>query len=303
MMACHARLRPSVYEVLGRWWDATWGLPTVCAIQCLWWHATLNIIQLSVLSKGYDGMPGLASSNRVCCPRAAQACHARLCSIVCVVQRRWWHATPYIIQPWVLSNGNNKMRRGTSVISVCSTRAMMECHDQCRPKLCVVEWLWWHAMPEFVRLCELSKGYYGMPRPSLFHSLCYPLATRSCHTWRRQTVCVVQGPWWHATLNVLQPCVVYKHYDGMLLLTLSNCVWCPRDMISILAWCHPSVCVIQGLWWYGMPNIVRVCAVQGQWLHVTPDVIWPCVLSKVYEGMPRPTLFIRMCSIRAMMAC
>ena len=60
MMACHARRRPTVYAVKGRRW-----------------HATPDVVRPCVLQKGEDGMPRPTSFDRVCCPKAYFAVHAR----------------------------------------------------------------------------------------------------------------------------------------------------------------------------------------------------------------------------------
>ena len=60
MMACHARRRPTVYAVKGRRW-----------------HATPDVVRPCVLQKGEDGMPRQTPFDRVCCPKAYFAVHAR----------------------------------------------------------------------------------------------------------------------------------------------------------------------------------------------------------------------------------
>ena len=71
VMSCHARRRL-----------------TVNAAQRRWWHATSDVVQQCVLSKGGDVMPRPTSSNCMCCPRAVMACHARRRSTVCDVKGR-----------------------------------------------------------------------------------------------------------------------------------------------------------------------------------------------------------------------
>uniref|UniRef100_A0A494G8N6 Uncharacterized protein n=1 Tax=Solanum lycopersicum TaxID=4081 RepID=A0A494G8N6_SOLLC len=50
-----------------------------CYARC---HSTVCAIQ------GCDGMPRLTSFDRVCCPRAMMACHARRRLTVCTAQRQ-----------------------------------------------------------------------------------------------------------------------------------------------------------------------------------------------------------------------
>ena len=69
------------------------------------------------------------------------------------------------------------------------------------------------------------------------------------------TVCAVQKRLWHATPDVVRPCVLPKGDDGMPRPTSSDRVCCPKAAMS----CHARRCR-------------------------------PCVLSKGGDVMPRPTL-------------
>ena len=69
MMASHARHRSTMFAVQGRGW-----------------HATLDVVQLSVLPKGDDYMPRPTSFNCVCSPRAVMSSHARHC-LACVLSK------------------------------------------------------------------------------------------------------------------------------------------------------------------------------------------------------------------------
>ena len=59
---------------------------TVEASQGRLFHATPNVVQLCLRSKGYNGMAFPTSFDSVCCQKAMIACHARLCFTVCCVQ-------------------------------------------------------------------------------------------------------------------------------------------------------------------------------------------------------------------------
>ena len=63
-----------------------------------------------VLPKGDAGMRRPTSFDRVCCPKAMMACHARRSS------------------PCVLPKGDNGMPRSTSFDRVCCTKAVMSFH-------------------------------------------------------------------------------------------------------------------------------------------------------------------------------
>ena len=58
-------------------------------------------------------MPRLTSFDRVCCPKAMLACHARRRSIVCAAQTSCLHATPDVVRPFVLPKGDDGMPRPT----------------------------------------------------------------------------------------------------------------------------------------------------------------------------------------------
>ena len=70
VMSCHARRHS-----------------TVCAVQRRRWHAMPDVVRPCLPSKGYDGMPRSTSFDRLCCPKAMMACHARRSSTVCAAQR------------------------------------------------------------------------------------------------------------------------------------------------------------------------------------------------------------------------
>ena len=173
-------------------------------VQGLLWHAPPDVVRSSVLPKGNDGTPRLTSFDRVCCTKAVMSCHARRC------------------RPCVLSKGSDVMPRPKSsdralspmaVISCharrrhvvfcpmavmschdrprCSPRAMISFHAPHRPTVGAVQGRRWHATPEVIRPCVLSKGGDGMPHPMSSDFLCCPKAMIACHTRRRLTVCAV----------------------------------------------------------------------------------------------------------------
>ena len=57
-----------------------------CAAQGRLWHATPDVVRPFMVSKGDDGMPCPMSFDRLCCPKAMMACHARRRLTVFVVQ-------------------------------------------------------------------------------------------------------------------------------------------------------------------------------------------------------------------------
>ena len=106
----------------------------------------------------------------------------------------------------------------------------------------------------------MSKCFDGMPHPN--NSVCCPLTMLACHARLRPTMCVVQGPRLHARPDVIRLYVMSKVHDIQLRLMLSDCVYCPRSIISCNAQLRPCVCSI----WAMMVS--------------TPDVVRQCMLSK-----------------------
>ena len=84
------------------------------------------------------------TADRLCCPRAMMACHARRRPTVYAVKGRRWHATPDVVRPCVLQKGEDGMPRPTPFDRVCCPKAMMAC----------------------------------MPRPTSFDRVCCPKAMR-----------------------------------------------------------------------------------------------------------------------------
>ena len=189
-------------------------------------------------------MPRSTSSDRVCCPRAMMSCQARRCRscvlpncddgmphpklpTVCAVQGRRCHATPDIVRPCVLSKGEDVMPCLMSSDCVCCPKAMMSCHARrCRP-------------------CVRSKGGDVMPHVMLSDCACSPRAVMSCHARRRSTKYVFQEQGWHATPDVVRPCVQCKDGDGMSCPTSFERVRCPKVVMSCHAQRRLTVCAAQ----------------------------------------------------------
>ena len=152
MISCHAPRRPTVGAVQGRRW-----------------HAKLDVIRPCVLSKGGDGMPRLTSCDRLWCPRAVISCHAR---------RR-----PIVFCPMAMMSCHERPR--------CSPRAVISCLAPRRPTVSAVQGRRWHATPDVIQPCVLSKGSDCMPHPMSSDCLCCPKAMIACHARRRLTVCAV----------------------------------------------------------------------------------------------------------------
>ena len=118
------------------------------------------------------------------------------------------------------------MPRPTSFDRVCCPKAAMSCHARrCRP-------------------CVQSKGDNVMPRPTLMAVVLSKggdVMPRSTLT----TMCVVQGQWYHATLDVVRSCVLPKGDDGMPRASSFDCVCCPMAMMAYHARRRPTVSAAQ----------------------------------------------------------
>ena len=172
-------------------------------------------------------MPRPTSFDRVCCPRAMMACHARRGSTMCAVQRRCCHATPDIVRPSVLPKGGEVM-----------------------PRLMSFD-------------CVQSKGSDVMPHPTSSDHVCCPRAMMPCHAQRCSTMFAVQGRGWHATLDAVQLSMLPKGDDCMPRLTLFNRVCSPRAVISCNARCCRA-CVLSkgGDVIMPRPTLPTVCTLQ-----------------------------------------
>ena len=130
MMACHALRVPIVFVFQGRWQhatpDAIWscilsngedGMPRSMSSERVCFPREMNSCHvgrhptLSMLSNCDDVMPHPTSSDHVFIPMAMMACHARHIPTLWAAQGRWWHATPAIVRPCVMSKGDDVMPR------------------------------------------------------------------------------------------------------------------------------------------------------------------------------------------------
>ena len=78
------------------------------------------------------------------------------------------------------------------------------------------------------------------------------------------TVCAVQRRLWHATPDVVQPCVLPKGDDGMPRPTLSYRVCCPKAVMSSHARCYRLCVLSKGGDVMPRPTLPCVCVVQGR---------------------------------------
>ena len=172
-----------------------------------------------------------------------------------------------VVKPCVLPKGGDVMQRVTSSYRVCCPNAVMSCDAQrCRP-------------------CVLSKGGDIMPRVTSSDGACSPRAVMSCHARRRPTVRAVQWKRCHPTPDVVRSCVLSKGGDVMPRPTSSDCVCCPKAVMS----CHAQHCHRESF-----PQAVMLCYARRY---------RPCVLSKGGDIMPRLTSSNRACSPRAVISC
>ena len=98
---------------------------TVCAAQGKLWLVMPHIVRLSVLPKGDDGIPCSMSSDRVCCPRAIMACHARCRLNIYATQGTCRHAQIDVVPPYVKCKSDDGMLCPTSYDCMCYPRDMM----------------------------------------------------------------------------------------------------------------------------------------------------------------------------------
>lgn len=105
---------------------------------------------------------------------------------------------------------------------VCSPRAMMAFNARHHQIMCTVQGPWSHAMPEFVKLCVLSKAYDVIPRPTSSDPVCYPRNMVTCHAQSHPT------------------CVLSKGYDNMPRSTSFETMSFKRVVIK----CHARFCPI-----------------------------------------------------------
>ena len=80
------------------------------------------------------------TADRLCCPRAMMACHARRRPTVYAVKGRRWHATPDVVRPCVLPKGDDGMPRPTSLDRVCCAKAYFAVHARSAQALADAAW-------------------------------------------------------------------------------------------------------------------------------------------------------------------
>ena len=151
-----------------------------------------DVVLPCVLSLGVDGMPRSTSFDRVSRPRAMMACPARRRPIVSTSPKAVMSYQARRLSTVCASQRQDGMPRPTSFDRVCCPKAVMACHARCRSTLFAVHGLLWHAPPDVVRSCALSKEGDVMPRSTSFDRVCFPKAMLACHARRRLTVCAAQ---------------------------------------------------------------------------------------------------------------
>ena len=124
------------------------------------------------------------------------------------------------------------------------------------------------------------------------------MAMKACHVWRHPTACVTQGPWWHSTPYVFRSCELSKGDDNKPHSMSSDTICFSREMMTHIAWCHPTICAFQGRWWHSHAKCPTVCAAKGPWWDAMLNIVWSCVLSKGNYGMPHSTSSNRVCKTR-----
>ncbi len=190
---------------------------------------------------------------------------------MCDVQGRRYQATPDVVRQCVFSDSYDGITQSTSSVCMCSTRAMRSYHAHRCLTVCAIKGLWWHATPELVQMCVLSKDHDCMPRLNSSKCVCCQRAMITCHAWHRSIMCAFQRIWWHDIPDIVHLCVQSKSDDEMTL---------PRSLSSV---CYQRARML----WHARAR-PTVCPIKGPWWHVMPDVIWFYMLCKGYAGMPYP---------------
>ena len=137
--------------------------------------------------------------------------------------------------------------------------------------------------------------------------------------WHCTIVFSIQEQWWHATLDVVRPCMLSMG---------DTCMPCPTSFIMCVfqeqRW-HVTSDIV---WRWVLPNEIDgmlcptssdhviwqkamwpcrachypiLCGVLGQWYNATHNVIRSCMISKGDYNIPHPILSDRVCCLRAMM--
>ena len=142
------------------------------------------------------------------------ACQARCRPIVCVGQGLWWHTTPDVVQPCMLSKSNDGMTRPTSSHHMCYPRAKMSCHARRHQAACATQWWWRHATSDVIQSFVLPKVHEGIAHPTSSDLVCCLTALITSHDRCRPIVYAFQGQWWNTLPDVVRPCVHSKGNDG-----------------------------------------------------------------------------------------
>ena len=146
---------------------------------------------MCVHSKGDYGMPCPTLSNCAFGPRSIMASDTLFWPTISVFQGLWCQVTPNVIRLYVQCQGDDGMPRPISSDCVCCLWDTMTFHTQHHMIMCVVQGRWWHATPEIVLSCILSKGDDGMPDPISSICVCSQMAIIVWHVHRRLTVCAI----------------------------------------------------------------------------------------------------------------
>ena len=117
-----------------------------------------DVVRPYALSHGFGRIPCSMSSDLLCCPKALMTCHDR------------------VVRLCELSKGYVVMQQSVLSGRVGCPRDIMACHARRRLSVNAIQRLRRHSMPDFVRLCVLSKGDDGMPRSMLSDHVYYPRA-------------------------------------------------------------------------------------------------------------------------------
>ena len=130
--------------------------------------------------------------------------------------------------------------------------------------------------------------------PTSSYRVCYPRSVMACHARRHLTMCDVLGRRWHATPDVVRPCVLPKGGDGMPRPTSSDRVCCPRAMMTCHARRRSTVSA--------SPKAMMECHARRH-LAIHARRCSTVCAAKGDDGMARPTSSDRVCCPKAMMAC
>ena len=132
----------------------------------------------------------------------------------------------------------------------------------------------------------LSKGNDRMPHPMSSDCVCFPREMMACNARCRLTMCASYGLYSHATLDIIQPCVIPKGNNGMSSPTSSRHLCYPMPMRSCHAQHHQTM-----------------CAIQRRLRHAKFNMVRPCLYFKGDDGLPCLPPSDCVCCPRTMMAC